>query len=111
VECGLPTDLPAVRDRVRTAPHAAFYGVPPRRGRVSRLPDPPSGAVDFTLNTFIGDEWSDNRYAQRKSADFLASWVVTDTDTAALQAKLISTAASVSAGFAWEHAGSLSGAR
>jgi hypothetical protein len=111
VECGLPTDLPAVRERVRTAPHAAFYGVPPRKGRVSQLPDPPSGAVDFTLNTFVGDEWSDDRYAQRKSADFLASWVVTDTDTAALQAKLNSTAASVSAGFAWEDAGSFSGAR
>ena len=66
----------------------------------------PLGAVDFTLNTFVGDEWSDDRYAQRKSADFLASWVVTDVDTAALQAKLNSTAASVSAGFGWEHAGS-----
>jgi hypothetical protein len=111
VECGLPTDLQAVRERVRTAPHAAFYGVPPRRGRVLRLPEKPSEVVDFTLNTFVGDEWSDDRYAQRKSADFLASWVVTDVDAAALQAKLSSTAALVSAGFAWEHAGSLSGAR
>jgi hypothetical protein len=108
VECSLPTDLQAVRERVRTAPHAAFYGVPPRKGRVQRLPEKPPGANDFIVNTFVGDEWDDDRYAQRKSADFLASWVVTDVDAAALGAKLKSTAALVSAGFAWEHEASLS---
>ena len=111
VECGLPTDLQAVRERVRTAPHAAFYGVPPRKGRVLRLPEKPPNAVDFTLSTFVGDEWSDDRYAQRKSADFLASWVVTDVDAAALRAKLSSTAAAVTAGFGWDVLEPAGGAR
>lgn len=111
VECGLPTDLAAVRDRVRTAPHAAFYGVPPRRGRVLRLPEMPTSAVDFTLHTFVGDDWDDDRYARRKSADFLASWVVTDADSGALGAKLNATGALVSAGFGWDHDGSSGGAR
>jgi ATP-grasp domain len=102
VECGLPTDLDAVRARVLTAPLAAFYGVPPRQGRVLRLPEKPSGVVDFMINTYVGDEWSTERYTSRKSADFLASWVVTDTDGVSLRAKLDSTAAAVSAGFGWE---------
>jgi ATP-grasp domain len=102
VECGLPTDLDAVRARVSTAPLAAFYGVPPRQGRVLRLPEKPSGVVDFMINTYVGDEWSTERYTRRKSADFLASWVVIDTDGVSLRAKLDSTAAAVSAGFGWE---------
>jgi hypothetical protein len=54
------------------------------------------------LHTHIGDEWSSVRYANRKSADFLASWVITDTDAVALGARLNSTAALVSAGFGWD---------
>jgi hypothetical protein len=102
VECGLPTDLDTVRERVRIAPHAAFYGVPPRQGRVLRLPEKPPGVTDFTLHTHVGDEWGDDRYARRKSADFLASWVITDTDGVALGEKLHSSAALVSTGFGWE---------
>jgi biotin carboxylase len=102
VECGLPTDLDAVRDRARTAPLAAFYGIPPRQGRILRLPEKPPGVTDFTLHTHVGDEWDDARYAGRKSADFVASWVITDTDGAALGERLDSTAAMVSAGFGWE---------
>lgn len=102
VECGLPTDLDAVRERARTAPHAAFFGVPPRQGCVRRLPEKPDGVIDFTLNTYAGDKWCSERYARRKSADFLASWVVTDTDGTALEAKLDETAALVSAGFGWD---------
>jgi hypothetical protein len=102
VECGLPTDLDTVRERVRTAPHAAFYGVPPRQGRVLLLPEKPPGVTDFTLHTHVGDEWDDERYARRKSADFLASWVITDTDGVALGEKLHLSAALVSTGFGWE---------
>lgn len=102
VECGLPTDVQAVLDRVATAPHAAFYGVPPRQGRVLRLPDTPPGVHDFTMNTHIGDEWSPTRYSARKSADFLAFWVVTDPDFTVLGNRLIATAEQVSAGFAWD---------
>ncbi len=102
VECGLPADFDAVSERARTAPLAAFYGVPPRQGRVLRLPEQPTDAIDFILNTHIGDEWDNERYTNRKSADFLASWVITDTDVGTLGAKLDSTAASVSAGFGWD---------
>jgi biotin carboxylase len=52
IECGLPTDLDAVRERVRTAPRAALYGVPPGQGRVQQLPEKPSCVTDFTLNTY-----------------------------------------------------------
>lgn len=102
LECGLPTDLDAVSARVRTAPLAAFYGIPPRQGRVLKLPEKPFGALDFIVNTHVGDEWNRERYTNRKSADFLASWVLTDTDGVALSAKLNSTAATVSAGFGWD---------
>ena len=40
---------------------------------------------------------------RRKSGDFLASWVITDTDGVSLRAKLDSIAASVSAGFGWHN--------
>ena len=67
-----------------------------------RLPEQPSGAVDFIVNTHVGDEWDATRYARRKSADFLASWVITDTDGESLSERLDSTAAAVSAGFGWD---------
>jgi hypothetical protein len=67
-----------------------------------RLPEKPTDAIDFILNTHVGDEWGNERYTRRKSADFLASWVITDTDGGTLGAKLDSTAALVSAGFGWE---------
>jgi hypothetical protein len=103
LECGLPTDLDAVSESTRTAPLAAFYGVPPRQGRVLQIPEAPPGATDFIVNTHVGDEWDDARYARRKSGDFLASWVVTDTDATSLSAQLDSTAAAVSAGFGWSN--------
>jgi hypothetical protein len=102
IECGLPNDLDGVSAQVRTAPLAAFYGVPPRQGRVVRLPEKPPDAVDFILNTHVGDEWDSERYTRRKSADFLASWVITDTDGVSLSEKLNATAAAVSAGFGWD---------
>ncbi|MCQ4120634.1 ATP-grasp domain-containing protein [Rhodococcus tibetensis] len=102
VECGLPTDLDAVRQRVATAPHAAFYGVPPRQGRVRRLPEAPPGVHDFTVNTHVGDRWSRTRYSGRKSADFLAFWVMTDSDFTALGHRLVATANRVTSGFAWD---------
>ena len=42
------------------------------------------------------------RDTRRKSADFLAGWVLTDTDGVSLSAKLNSTAAAVTAGFGWD---------
>ncbi|AWK71749.1 carboxylate--amine ligase [Rhodococcus oxybenzonivorans] len=102
VECGLPVDVDAVRRHVATAPHAAFYGVPPRQGRVRRIPDAPPGVHDFTVNTHVGDHWSASRYSGRKSADFLAFWVVTDSDFTALGRRLVATADRVAAEFDWD---------
>ena len=59
-------------------------------------PEPPRGL------TTTRPEWDATRYTSRKSADFLASWVITDTDGVALGEKLHSSAALVSAGFGWE---------
>ncbi|MFJ3519106.1 MULTISPECIES: acetyl-CoA carboxylase biotin carboxylase subunit family protein [unclassified Streptomyces] len=103
VECALPVALDRVREHARTAPRAAFCGIPPKRGRVLRLPEAPPGAQDFAVHTHIGDDWSGERYRLRKSGDFLASWVVTDPDAAALDARLDDTAQQVSAGFGWEY--------
>ncbi|MFE4856730.1 acetyl-CoA carboxylase biotin carboxylase subunit family protein [Streptomyces sp. NPDC056670] len=104
VECGLPVALDTVRDHASTAPRAAFCGIPPRHGRVLRLPEAPPGAQDFALNTQVGDDWSGERYRLRKSGDFLATWVVTDPDPAALDGRLDATAQLVGAGFGWEDA-------
>ncbi|MFD7921901.1 acetyl-CoA carboxylase biotin carboxylase subunit family protein [Streptomyces sp. NPDC059740] len=102
VECGLPVALDAVRHHARTAPRAAFCGIPPKPGRVSRLPQAPPGVRDFVLNTRVGDDWSGERYRLRKSGDFLATWVVTDPDPAALERRLDATCRLVGAGFGWE---------
>jgi len=101
VECGLRVDLDTVSAHVRTAPLAAFYGVPPRLGRIVKVPERPQETIDFVVNTQVGDEWDYARYLHRKSADFLASWVVTDSDDASLSRTLHATAAAVSAGFGW----------
>ncbi|MGW7578639.1 ATP-grasp domain-containing protein [Streptomyces sp. NPDC054765] len=102
VECGLPVALDTVRHHARTAPRAAFCGIPPKHGRVLRLPEAPPGAQDFVLHTRIGDDWSGERYHLRKSGDFLATWVVTDPDPTALDRRLDATAQLVGAGFGWE---------
>lgn len=102
VECGLPVALDAVRDHARTAPRAAFCGIPPKHGRVLRLPEPPPGTTDFVLNTRIGDDWTGERYRLRKSGDFLATWVITDPDPAVLDSRLDATAQLVGTGFGWD---------
>ena len=102
MECGLPTDLDAVRERVRTAPHAAFYGVPPRRGRVRDcLKNRPAQWISrcIPLSATSGTTIATRTASPRTS---WPSWVVTDVDAAALGAKLNSTAALVSAGFGWD---------
>jgi biotin carboxylase len=102
VECGLPVDLEAVRRRVPVAPAAGFCGVLPRAGRVVRLPEPPPGVHDFRLHTHVGDDWRYDRYTRRKSAEFLASWVITASDSAAVESLLCLTGEAVAADFGWE---------
>ncbi|MFJ3880230.1 GNAT family N-acetyltransferase [Streptomyces sp. NPDC090077] len=102
VECALPVALDRVREHARTAPLAAFCGIPPKHGRVLRLPEAPPGAQGFAVHTHLGDDWTGERYRQRKSGDFLASWILTDPDAAALDARLDDTARQVDADFGWE---------
>ncbi|MFD7668187.1 acetyl-CoA carboxylase biotin carboxylase subunit family protein [Streptomyces sp. NPDC059788] len=105
VQAGLPVDLDAIRARTRTAPSVAFGGLPPRDARVVRVPREPDGVHDFRLATRVGDDWRGRRYRNRKSGDFLATWVVTGTDTAATTARLAETAEQIARGFAFEPAG------
>jgi biotin carboxylase len=102
VECGLPNDLEAVRANADAAPSAACCGLPPQRGRIRRTPQVVEGALDFTVHGTVGDDWGGERYARRKSGDFVASWVVTAEDDERLTAALESTVTLATAGFAWE---------
>ena len=102
VECGLPVDLDAVRARLREAPSAAFCGLPPRDGRVVGLPDEPPGVHDFRLTTHLGDDWRGARYRNRKSGDFVATWVITGPDADTTRKRLRQTAEQVARGFGWE---------
>lgn len=104
IECGLPVRLDEVRERAARAPAVASCGVPPRRGRVSGLPRTPPGVRDFTLSTHIGDDWRGERYLRRKSADFVASWIVTAPDSGQVRDRARRTTEDVTAGFGWDQA-------
>ncbi|WP_431981512.1 GNAT family N-acetyltransferase [Streptomyces qinglanensis] len=102
VECGLPVDADLVRKHAESAPLAAFCGLPPSRGRVLEVPRQPPHAEQFTLRTRVGDTWEGERYAQRKSGDFLVTWVVTARDAETLEQRLAGTAEEVAHGLRWD---------
>lgn len=103
IECGLPVDLDAVRRHARTAPLAANFGLPPRNGRITRVPSAaPDGAEAFAVLAEPGDDWSGDRYSQRKSGDFVATWLVRASTTPELIALLARTEADAVAAFGWD---------
>ncbi|GAA3939188.1 hypothetical protein GCM10022244_54310 [Streptomyces gulbargensis] len=103
IECGLPVDLDAVRAHAAAAPLVANYGLPPRDGRIVRLPErAPAGTRDFTVLARLGEDWGGARYEGRKSGDFIATWLVTADDAQELLALVDKTGAEVEAGFGWE---------
>jgi len=102
VECGLPVDLDDVARRAVTAPRAGFSGLPPRHGTVIAVPEMPPQVVDHLLLTHVGDHWPYARYAARKSADFVASWVVVADDPAELDELMARTYAEIDAGLVWK---------
>ncbi|MFD8259356.1 acetyl-CoA carboxylase biotin carboxylase subunit family protein [Streptomyces griseoluteus] len=105
IECGLPVDLDAVRAHVAAAPLVANFGLPPRNGRIVRLPpEAPAGTREFTVLAQLGEDWGGARYAGRKSGDFIATWLVEAEDAQELLALLAKTGAAAEAGFGWEPA-------
>ncbi|MFB8248441.1 acetyl-CoA carboxylase biotin carboxylase subunit family protein [Streptomyces sp. NPDC055952] len=106
IECGLPVDLDAVRAHAAAAPLVANFGLPPRDGRIVRLPArAPDGARDFSVLAHLGEDWGGARYAGRKSGDFIATWLVTADDADELLALVDKTSAQTEAGFGWEPSG------
>ncbi|WP_335938782.1 ATP-grasp domain-containing protein [Streptomyces sp. PTD5-9] len=102
IECGLPVDLDAVRAHARAAPLVANFGLPPRDGRVTRVPErPPAGAADFTVLAEVGEDWGGARYRDRKSGDFVATWLVTARTEGDLLARVAKSEAEAEAGFGW----------
>ena len=78
VECGLSVDLEAVREHARSAPLIANFGMPPKIGRITRVPlEPPAGTEAFIVLSAPGEDWSGSRYHTRKSGNFVATWLVT----------------------------------
>lgn len=109
IECGLPVDLDAVRAHARSAPLVANFGLPPRDGRVTRVPEqPPAGTTDFTVLTDVGEDWSGERYRNRKSGDFVATWLVTARTEGDLLARVAKSEAEAEAGFGWARAAEVS---
>lgn len=103
IECGLPVDLDGIRARVGRAPLIANFGLPPRDGRVGRVPlDTPAGAEDFRILVEAGEDWSGERYRNRKSGDFIATWLVTGSTVDELLARLAKTESEVESAFTWE---------
>ncbi|MET7381424.1 hypothetical protein ABZT08_21795 [Streptomyces sp. NPDC005526] len=106
IESGLPVDLDAVRAHAEAAPLVANFGLPPRDGRIVRLPSrAPDGARNFTVLARLGEDWGGARYAGRKSGDFIATWLVTADDAEELLALIDKTGAQTEAGFGWEPSG------
>ncbi|MFG3041539.1 acetyl-CoA carboxylase biotin carboxylase subunit family protein [Streptomyces sp. NPDC048330] len=105
LECGLPVDLDAVRAHAAAAPLVANFGLPPRDGRIVRLPaEAPAGTEEFTVLARLGEDWGGARYAGRKSGDFIATWLVQAQDAGELLALLDKTGSAAEAAFGWEPA-------
>ncbi|GGT16617.1 hypothetical protein GCM10010271_19380 [Streptomyces kurssanovii] len=103
IECGLPVDLDTVRDHARRAPLVANFGLPPRNGRITRVPlEPPAGTRDFTVLAEAGEDWGGARYRARKSGDFVATWLVTAPTAGELLALVAKTEAEAEAAFGWD---------
>ncbi|MDN3292652.1 hypothetical protein QWM81_01050 [Streptomyces ficellus] len=103
IECGLPVNLDAVRDHVRSAPLVANFGLPPRNGRITRIPhEPPTGAQGFTVLAEEGEDWGGERYRARKSGDFIATWLVTARTAGELLALVAKSEAEAEAAFGWD---------
>ncbi|MFI5983603.1 acetyl-CoA carboxylase biotin carboxylase subunit family protein [Streptomyces sp. NPDC051555] len=103
IECGLPVDLDAVRAHAHGAPLVANFGLPPRNGRITRVPtEAPHGTRDFAVLAEPGEDWGGARYAGRKSGDFIATWLVTAAHEGELLALLAKTEADTEAAFGWD---------
>lgn len=81
-QAGEPIDVAQLRRRADQVTPVANYGLPPRRGTLLQVPNrAPSGCEDWVHDVVAlarpGEIWDAQRYASRKSGDFVATWTVT----------------------------------
>lgn len=93
VAAGLEVDTEALSARAGEGRSVANYGLPPRLGTLASLPEspPPECARwvhDLATGHAPGDVWDVERYARRKSGDFVLTWTVTAPDSATLEDRL-----------------------
>lgn len=107
VAAGLRFDAEALAERAAEGRMVANYGLPPRLGTLAALPDGPplecEGWVhDLDSGAAVGDVWDADRYAWRKSGDFVLTWTVTAPDAATLQDRLARSAKLLEEEVRWE---------
>lgn len=90
---GLPVDLGALAAAAENPPAVANVGLPPRHGVLAclpvRVPSACAGWVhDLEPLCAPGEEWDAERYAARKSGDFVLTWTVTAPDADLLATRI-----------------------
>lgn len=105
VAAGLECDTEALTKRAAEGRLVANYGLPPRLGALAALPEePPSECAPWVHDLDFGDGnvWDADRYARRKSGDFVLTWTVTAPDADTLQERLIRSAELLEEQVRWE---------
>jgi hypothetical protein len=107
LEVGLPVDVDALAAAAATAPPVANYGLPPRRGTLVALPSaaPPeysSWIHDLDVLARSGETWDKERYAARKSGDFVLTWTVSAPDSDSLASRMERSAEALAGSVRWE---------
>ncbi|MBQ1082401.1 acetyl-CoA carboxylase biotin carboxylase subunit family protein [Nocardiopsis sp. B62] len=105
VAAGLECDTEALGKRAAEGRLVANYGLPPRLGALAALPEaPPPECAPWVRDLEFGDGqvWDADRYARRKSGDFVLTWTVTAPDADTLQERLTRSAELLEAQVRWE---------
>jgi hypothetical protein len=97
IEAGLTVDTAALAAAAAAAGPVANYGLPPRLGTLAAMPGavPPECAGwthDLRALAVPGETWDAERYAARKSGDFVLTWTVSAADPEALTHRLAHSA-------------------
>lgn len=92
-EAGSYVDTAGLAAAADTATPVANYGLPPRFGTLVEIPDTvPVECAGWTHDLLAlarpGDRWDAERYAARKSGDFVLTWTVSAPDHATLATRV-----------------------